>query len=130
MVQVVLEVDVASNAHTDEAPRTRGIHQWLLLVRGTDERGVTAIQLDGLAIRRTELHVGRRQQILQHNLLRRAGLVELIDVDQRKRGERDVQVELILEVDLVIIVVAQFGRQQDLAEARLATPLAANQQRR
>ena len=50
-------------------------------------------------------------------------LVGEVDVDERKRGQRDVQVKLVLEVQLVVVIVAQFRRQQDLAEARLATPL-------
>jgi len=50
-------------------------------------------------------------------------LVGEVDVDERKRGQRDVQVKLVLKVQPVVVIVAQFRRQQDLAEARLATPL-------
>ena len=86
MVQRVVEVDAApvGYVHTDEAAASRGVRQGLLLVGGANERGVAAIELDGLAIGRTELHVGRRQQVLQHNLLRRGGLVELVDIDECK----------------------------------------------
>ena len=62
-------------------------------------------------------------------MLRVGGLVELIDVDECKRGQCDVQVELVLEINLVVVIVAQFGRQQDFAESRLATPLTTYQQR-
>ena len=132
MVEIIRKVDVLAsrNAHADETSRPRGINQWLLLIRGAYKRSITTILLDGLAVGRTELDVARRQQVLQHDLLRVGGLVELIDVDQRKRGQRDVQVELILEVQFVIVVVAQFRRQQDLAETCLAATLTTNQQRR
>ena len=132
MVEIIRKVDVLTcrNTHTDEPSRTRGIHQWLLLIGGADERGIASILLDGLTVGRAELHVARRQQVLQHNLLRVGGLVELVDVDERKRRQRDVQVELVLEVQLVVVVVAQFWGQQNLAESRLATTLPTNQQRR
>ena len=112
MIQTVCKIDVlaSGNAYADETARTRRVHQWLLLVGGTNERGVASVLLDGLAVRRTELHVARRKQILQHNLLRRGGLVKLVDIDERKRGQRDVQVKLVLEVQFVIIVVAQLRR--------------------
>ena len=128
MFEIIRKVDVLAcrNAHADETSRTRGIHQWLLLIGGADERGITTILLDGFAVGRTELDVGRRQQIFQHNLLRVGGLVELVDVDERKRRQRNVQVELVLEVQLVVVVIAQFWRQQNLAETRLATTLTTN----
>ena len=131
MVQVVCEIDVLAsrNAHADESTRTCGVYQRLRLVGGTNERGIATILLDGLAIRRTELHVARRQQIFQYDLLSISGLVKLVDIDERKRGQRDVQVKLVLEVQFVIIVVAQFWRQQNLAETRLSTTLPTYQQR-
>ena len=130
MVDGVAEVDVASHPHTDEPPRTRRIHQGLLLIGGADERGVAAILLDGLAIGRTELHVAGAQQVFQHDLLAVGGLVELVEVDDGKRGQCDIQVELVLEVQLVVVVVAQFRRQDDLAETGLSATLTAYQQRR
>ena len=131
MIQIVSKIDslASRNAHTDKSAGACRINQRLQLIGGTYERGIATILLDSLAIRRTELHVARRQQVFQHNLLRIGGLVKLVDVDKRKRGQRDVQVELVLEVQLVVVVVAQFWRQQNLAEARLATTLTANQQR-
>jgi len=57
-------------------------HQQLHLVGGADERGVATILLNGLTVWRTELHIARRQQVLQHNLLRIRGLVKLVDVDK------------------------------------------------
>ena len=54
------------------------------------------------------------------------GLVELVDIDERERSEGDVQVELVLEVQLVVVVIAQFWRQQDLAETCLSTTLTTN----
>ena len=62
--------------------------------------------------------------------MRIRGLVELIDVDQRKHREGDVQVELVLKIDLVVVIVAQFWWQNDLAETRLSAALTTNQQRR
>ena len=56
--------------------------QQLHLVGGADERGIAPVLLDGLAVRRTELHIARRQQVLQHNLLQVRGLVKLVDVDK------------------------------------------------
>ena len=114
MVDVVCKVDVlaAWDAHADESALTRRIHQRLHLVGGADERGVAAILFDGLAVGRTELHVARRQQVFQHNLLRVGGLVELVDIDQGEGGQGDIQVKLVLEVDLVVVVVAQFWGQQ------------------
>ena len=92
MVEIVCKIDVLAswNAYADEAARTRGINQRLLLVGGADKRGVASILFDGLAIRRTELHVARRQQVFQHNLLRVGGLIKLVDIDERKRGQRDI----------------------------------------
>ena len=132
MVKIILEVDVlvVGDAHADETARTSGIHQGLLLVRGANERGVSAELLDGLAIGRTELHLCRRQQVLQHDLLRGSGLIKLVDIDHRKHRQCDIQVKLVLEVDLVVIVIAQFWRQDDLAETRLSATLTTNQQRR
>ena len=130
MVDRILKVDVLAvgDAHADKATASRGIHQRLLLVRGADERCIAAELLDGLAVGRTELHFCRRQQVLQYDLLRIRCLVELVDVDQRKHRQRDIQVELVLEVDFVVIVVSQLWRQNDLAEARLSTTLTAYQQ--
>ena len=61
MVQVVCEVDVLAsrNAYADESAGASRINQRLQLISGTDERGIAAILLDGLAVRRTELHVAR-----------------------------------------------------------------------
>ena len=58
MIEVVIEIDVARHADAGETPRTRGIDEGLLLVGGADERGIAAILLDGLAVRRTELDIG------------------------------------------------------------------------
>ena len=43
MIEVVLEVDVLAvlDFHTDETSRTRRVHQGLLLVGRSDERGVS-----------------------------------------------------------------------------------------
>ena len=98
MIEIVLEIDMTRHTDTDETTRTRGIDKRLQLVSSADKRGITAIEFDGLAVRRTELDIARRQQIFQHNLLRRGSLVELIDIDEGKRGEGDIQVELVLEV--------------------------------
>ena len=56
--------------------------QQLHLVGGADERGVATILLDGLTVWRTELHVARRQEVFQHDLLQVRGLVKLVDVDK------------------------------------------------
>ena len=69
---------------------------------------------------------GRRPFRIEVNLLRICRLVELVDIDERERSEGDVQVELVLEVQLVVVVITQFWRQQNLAETRLATTLTAN----
>ena len=130
MVQIIREVDVAIHAHTNESSRTCWIHQGLQLVGCTNKRGVSTILLDGFAVWRTELHIARRQQIFQHNLLRVGGLIKLVDVDEGKRGKGDVQVELVLEVQLVVVIIAKFWWQQNLAKASLTTTLTANQQRR
>ena len=83
--------------------------------------------LHGLAVGRPELDVGRRQQVFQQHLLALRHLVELVDVDQRKRRQSEVQVCLVPERDAVVVVVAQLLRQQDAAETGLATALAAYQ---
>ena len=83
----------------------------------------------GFAVGRTVFQVGRRHQILQHNLLPLRNLVELIEVDKCKRGESEVQVGFVFEVDAVVVVFSQLARQQDAAEARLAAPLPAYEQR-
>ena len=56
--------------------------QQLHLVGGAEERGVATILLDGLTVWRTELHVARRQEVFQHDLLQVRGLVKLVDVDK------------------------------------------------
>ena len=55
VVHVVLEVDHARSLHADEAARAGGIGERLHLVGGTDERGVAAVLLNGLAIGRAKL---------------------------------------------------------------------------
>ena len=127
MVEIVLEIDVSCDAHTDETTRTCWVNEGLHLVGCADERGIATELLDGLAVRRAELHIARRQKILQDNLLRAGSLVELVDIDERKRSKGDVKVELVLEVDLVVVVVAQFWWQQNLAETCLPAALTANQ---
>ncbi len=62
-------------------------------------------------------------------MLRRRGLIEFVNIYQCKRSQRDVQIELVFEINLVVVVVAQFLGQQYLAESRLATPLSSYQQR-
>ena len=84
MVQIVLEINVAIYTDTDETARASRIDKGFQLVGGAYERGVATILLDGLAVWRTELHVARRQEIFQHYLLRIGGLVELVDIYQRK----------------------------------------------
>ena len=110
VVEIVGKVDilVLGDAHTHKTARTCGVNQRLLLVGGAYQGGIAADQLDGLAVGRTEFYVGRRQQIFQYDLLCVGCLVKLIDIDQGKGGECDVQVELILEVQLVIVVIPQF----------------------
>ncbi len=110
------EVDVTVDADTDEATGTRGIRQWHLLVGGADERGIAAVRGIGLAVRRTVFQVGRRDEVLQHDLLALCHTVELIEVDQRERRQPEAQVALALEVDTVVLVVHQVARQQDTAE--------------
>ena len=129
VVQGVLEVDDVGHLHADEAARAGGVGEGFLLVGGAYERGVASVLLVGLAVGWAELHVGRRQQVFQEHLLAGGGLVELVDVDERKRGEAEVQVGLVLEVDTVVVVVAQFLGQQDAAEAGLAAALTAYEQR-
>ena len=43
-------------------------------------------------------------------------LVKLIEVDKGEGGETEVQVALVLEVDAVVVIVAQFLGQQYSAE--------------
>ena len=59
VVEVVFEIDVSCHTHTNETARTGWVNEGLHLIGGADERGVTAILLDGLAIRRSELHIAR-----------------------------------------------------------------------
>ena len=59
MVEIILEVDVAIDTYADESTTSCWIHQWFQLVGGADKRGVTAIELDGLAVRWTELDIAR-----------------------------------------------------------------------
>ena len=58
----------------------------------------------GLAVRWAIFQIGGRYEILQHDLLALGDLVKLIEVDQRKRGQTQVQVVLVLEVDAVVVV--------------------------
>ena len=129
MVQGVVIIDVSRHSHAYETSAARRVGQRFPLVRRADKRGVAAILLDCLAVRRPELHVGRREQILQHHLLSLCRLVKLIDVYQSERSQRDVQVKLILEVYLVVIIVAQLRRHQYLAESRLSASLLSYEQR-
>ena len=87
-----LEIDVAVDVHTDETACAGGVGEWHLLVGGADERCVTAVTLVGLAVGRTIVQFGCRDEILQHNLLPLGNLVELVEIDERKRGETEVQV--------------------------------------
>ena len=128
MIEIILEIDIAIYTHTDESTTSRWIDEGFQLVGGTNKRGVATILLDGLAVRWTELHIARREQILQHDLLRVRRLIELIDVDKGKRGQSNIQIELVLEVDLIIVIISQFLRQQNLTKTCLSTTLATNQQ--
>lgn len=123
MVEVVFEVDVASALHTDEPSAARGVHQWLHLVGGADERGVALILSDGLAVGWAELHVACREQVFQDDMLAGGGLVELVDVDQSKLRESEVQVGFLLEVDLLVVVHPQFRGHENAAETGLAAAL-------
>ena len=78
----------------------------------------------GLAVWRTILQVGGRHEILQHDLLPLGDFVELVEVDQGKRGQAQVQVMLVLEVYPVVIVVPLVPGQQNPAKAGLTAALA------
>ena len=84
MLEIIGKVYQVCHLHTDETTRTRGIRERLGLVGGADERGIAAVLFISLAVRRAELHVSRREQILQQDLLPGCRLVKLVDVDQRK----------------------------------------------
>lgn len=74
VVEVIVEVDVASTLHTDEPPAARGIHQRLHLVGCADERGVALVLSDGLAVEWAELHIACREQVFQDDVLTGGGL--------------------------------------------------------
>ena len=120
-----LEVDVALDGDANEPSATRRVCQRHRLVGGANERGVAAMTGIGCAVGRTVLQVARRHEVLQHDLLPLGDLVELIEVDQRKRGQPEVQVVLVLEIDAVVVVFALVSRQQDPTETRLAATLPA-----
>ena len=79
----------------------------------------------GLAVRRTVFQVGGRYEVLQYHLLSLGYLIELVEIDQCERGQSEVQVVLILEVDAVVVVLTLVARQQDATERGLATALTA-----
>ena len=120
-----LEVDAAFHLHTDETPRPRGIHERHRIVGSANERGIAAMTGICLAVGRAVLEVGGGNEVLQHDLLTLRYLVELVEIDERERGQSQVQVALVLEVDAVIVVFALIPRQQDTAETRLAAALTA-----
>ena len=76
-----------------------------------------------LAVGWAILQVRSRYEILQYNLLALGDLIELVEVDESKRRQTEVQVCLVLEVDAVVIVFALVPGQQDTAELGLATAL-------
>ena len=121
--KVVGEVDVARDVHADEASGTRGICKGLGLVGGTNERGIATVLLIGLAVWRTELHIGCGEQVFQEDLLTGGGLIELVDIDECKAGEAEVEVSLVLEVDAIVVIVAQLRREEDPTKTGLATAL-------
>ena len=65
--------------------------------------------------------------MLQQRLLTLRERIELVDVDKRKRGQSEVDGGIVLEIDLVIIVVAQLLRQDDTAEGGLSAALIADE---
>ena len=67
--------------------------------------------------------------MLQQRLLTLRERIELVDVDKCKRGESEVDGRIVLEIDLVVIVVAQFLGQDDAAEGGLAAALVADEHR-
>ena len=57
-----------------------------------------------LAVRWAIFQIGGRYEVLQHDLLTLGDLIELIEIDERKRGQTQVQVVFVLEVDAVVVV--------------------------
>ena len=76
-----------------------------------------------LAVGRPVFQVSGRHEIFQHDLLPLGNLVKLIKVDEGKRGQSEVQVCLVFEVDAVVVVLTLVTRQQDAAERGLAAAL-------
>ena len=114
------------SGQADKPAAAAGICQWRTFVRGADERGIAAMAGIGLAVRWTVLQVGGRHEVLQHNLLTLGNLVELVEIDECKRRQPEVQVVLTLEVDAVVVVLTLFPGQQRPAEGGLAATLPSN----
>ena len=129
IVDGCLKINITLHTYTDKPSATAWIGQRGTLIRRTDKRGIAAMTRIGLAVRWAIFQIGGRYEILQHDLLTLGDLIELIEIDERKRGQAQVQVVLVLEVDAVVIVLALVPGQQETTERSLATALSSYENR-
>ena len=122
------EVDGAGDVHTEITAGTGGVHQGAAVVGGSDKRGEATALLDMGGVGEAHIDLVLRDEELQQGMLRAAGLVELVDVDQGARGEGQGQRGLALQVQVLGIIGAEYGRQQDAAETGLAGTLVTREQ--
>ena len=123
IVNRCLKIDVTLHVHTDKPSAATGIRQWRAFVCGADERSITTMTRKGPAIGWAILQIRGRYEIFQHNLLALGDLVELVEIDEGKRGQTQVQVVFVLEVDAVVVVFTLISGQQETTERGLATAL-------
>ena len=76
-----------------------------------------------LAVWRTILQIGGRNEVLQDDLLALGNLVELVEVDERKGSQSQIQVVLVLEIDAVVVIFTLVSGQQDATERGLSATL-------
>ena len=117
------------NGHADVAAGARLVLQRMRIVGRCHERGITRTVFLRGTVDGTSVDLRLRECLLQRTLLRGTDGVELVEVYQQVVRQRHLLVELVREVQVVKIVLAQVVRQQAVEERGLTTALGTNERR-
>ena len=82
------------------------------IVRGSYERGIAQAVFLGSSEDRATIHLTLRNGLLQHRLLTGTNGLQLVEVHQQVVGQSHLLVELVRQVKVIQVILAQMRRQQ------------------
>ena len=112
VVDVARVVDILTlrNRQADIATTARSVCQRMRIVRRCRERCIAGAVLLSGAIDGATVHLRLRERLLQGRMLSGADSIQLVEVHQQVVRQRHLLVELVREVQVVQMILAQIHR--------------------